>query len=501
MSGNYKRLFMLLHILSCHLAIGIAREDNQTAIIHSIPLENRTMIPEEYKDLPLVGKCCAKGEILVKNGTQPAKCATPDNPIEGIFSPLFSEFNSSGCSLPGDPQASFVAIIGVPCKYGRYIMEPSESEDENHLLLNGSVYAPYQDPIMLQPGIHYCMEIVPKLGLRTFRCFPKERIIQAADVRVTLYACGLLISVPFLILTIVAYSITPKLRDVHGTALCCYCGCLVLAFTTLAIVQIGSAHLSDQSCTSIAFVIQFSFIACFFWLNVMCIEMWSLVRSHVDRETYKRMKPKTLFFWYSLWCWSPSVILILVSVIMDLKPTIPATYAKPNFGNISCWFQSDNKAMPYFYVPVGLLFLGNVVLFVLTFVKLTGYQKDLDLRRLARNQESDRRDRRCLRHLMRTAFVCLIIFFFTALNWTIELISWFVGRNTFDWSTFDLINVLQGVIVFGLFVVRRPQRDLVWYRIQQLRGVDVIEPETQSMELYLLPMMNGDSTPGQTIIM
>ena len=87
------------------------------------------------------------------------------------------------------------------------------------------------------------------------------------------------------------------------------------------------------------------------------------------------------------------------------------------------------------------------------------------------------------------------------LNWTIELISWFVGRDTFDWSTFDLINALQGVIVFGLFVLRRPQRDLVWYRIQQLRGVDAIEPETQSMELYLLPMMNGDSTPRQTIIM
>ena len=498
MSGNSKRLFMLLHIFSCHLAIGVARVDNQTTIIHSIPLENRTVIPEEYKDLPVVGKCCAKGEVFVKNRTQRlGSCTTSDIPIEKIFSPLFSDFNSSGCNIPGDPQATFVVIVGDPCKYGKYILEPTESEyDTNYLLLNGSVFAPHQDLRMLQPGINYCMEIDPELGLSTFVCFPKELIIQTADARVTLYACGLLISVPFLILTIVAYSITPKLRDVHGRALCRYCGCLALAFTTLAIVQVANAHLSDQSYTSIAFVIQFSFVACFFWLNAMCIEMWLLVRSHVNRETYKRMKPKTLFFWYSLWCWGPSVILILVSMIMDLNPTIPATYVKSNFDKKS----SDDKAMPYFYVPVGLLLLGNVVLFILTFVKLTGYQKDLDLRRLARNQESDRRDRRCLRHLTRTAIVCLIIFFLTALNWTIELISWFVGRNTFDWSAFDLINALQGAIVFGLFVLRRPQRDLVRYRIQQLRGVDVIEPETQSMELYLLPMMNGDSTPRQTII-
>lgn len=69
----------------------------------------------------MVGKCCAKGEVLVKNGTQPARCATSDIPIEEIFSPLFSEFNSSGCSVPGDPQAAFVVIVGDPCKYGRYV--------------------------------------------------------------------------------------------------------------------------------------------------------------------------------------------------------------------------------------------------------------------------------------------------------------------------------------------------------------------------------------------
>lgn len=87
-----------------------------------------------------------------------------------------------------------------------------------------------------------------------------------------------------------------------------------------------------------AFVIQFSFIACFFWLNAMCMEMWSLVRVYVDRGTYRRMKPRMLFFWYSLWCWGPSVILNLVSMIMDLSPMIPATYVKPN-SKKSCSFK------------------------------------------------------------------------------------------------------------------------------------------------------------------
>lgn len=91
-----------------------------------------------------------------------------------------------------------------------------------------------------------------------------------------------------------------------------------------------------------AFIIQFSFVACFFWLNAMCIEMWLLVRFYVgkcrNRENCKRTESRTLFFWYSLWCWGPSVILILVSMIMDLNPMIPATYVK-NSGKESCSFK------------------------------------------------------------------------------------------------------------------------------------------------------------------
>lgn len=74
---------------------------------------------------------------------------------------------------------------------------------------------------------------------------------MTADSRITIYACGLLISVPFLILTIVAYSITPKLRDVYGKALCRYCGCLAVAFITLAITQLWSEDFSGQACTGI----------------------------------------------------------------------------------------------------------------------------------------------------------------------------------------------------------------------------------------------------------
>lgn len=115
------------------------------------------------------------------------------------------------------------------------------------------------------------------------------------------------------------------------------------------------------------------------------------------------------------------------------------------------------------------------------------------MRRLRRNEPSDQDDRRTLRDLMRTAFVCMLIFFLMGLNWMMELIFWYINGDSFNWSSFDLINALQGVLIFGLFVLRRPPRDFIWNRIQKFRGINEIpEREIGSMELGLLQMMNGD---------
>jgi len=156
--------------------------------------------------------------------------------------------------------------------------------------------------------------------------------------------------------------------------------------------------------------------------------------------------------------------------------------------------------MPYFYVPVGLLLLSNMTLFVITAVKISRYQQELALRRLARNEHSDREDQRLFRRLKQTFIVCLVLFFLMGLNWIMELISWWAGGDPLDWSAFDLVNALQGVLIFGLFVLRRPIRDIVWHRIQKLRGIQTAEPDVGSMDLALLSVINNDSLPRQTII-
>lgn len=100
---------------------------------------------------------------------------------------------------------------------------------------------------------------------------------------------------------------------------------------------------------------------------------------------------------------------------------------------------------------------------------------------------------------MKTEIVCLLIFFLNFFNWMMELIFWYINGNSFNWPSFDLVNALQGVFIFGLFVLRRPPRDFIWNRIKKFRGInEILERQIGSMELGLLQMMNGDPMPRQT---
>lgn len=49
---------------------------------------------------------------------------------------------------------------------------------------------------------------------------------------------------------------------------------------------------------------------------------------------------------------------------------------------------------------------------------------------------------------------CLILFVVMGLNWTLELVSFLVRGPPQVWLVTDILNTLQGVIIFFVFVVR-----------------------------------------------
>lgn len=68
------------------------------------------------------------------------------------------------------------------------MLEPESTDtDQYYLLVNGSVFRPYDIPRMLEPGRDYCMEFVPGRGLTVLACYEPGQYILALDMINNLY--------------------------------------------------------------------------------------------------------------------------------------------------------------------------------------------------------------------------------------------------------------------------------------------------------------------------
>ncbi|KAK3915107.1 G-protein coupled receptor Mth2 [Frankliniella fusca] len=362
-------------------------------------------------------------------------------------------------------------LVGNPCRHGRFRLEPHvDSRDEFYLLANGSLIAPFLFDHPLGTD-EFCMDVFPDtengdVMVLPLICFPPPEGARRSGLQFILYPIGLLLSVPFLLTTFILYAMTPALRDVHGKALMCQTLCLCVAYLTLAFVQLWGSSLNGGFCFGVACVVQFSFVACFLWLNVMCINTWYNMALRPAQRWCRRTERRR-FVLYSMYAWSLPCLLLGVTLVMDLTPTIPSSYVKPRFGVDFCWFQTDRAALPYFYAPVTFLVMMNVVLFVLTgcSVHRRRRRRALDASATALTNDT------CYKRHSNTAFrssICL--FGAMGLNWIMEIVSFYVGGPAYLWYATDVLNCMQGVWTFIIFVLNRPARREISARIRELRA-------------------------------
>ncbi|KAJ1531659.1 hypothetical protein ONE63_000330 [Megalurothrips usitatus] len=459
-----------------------------------------TATPTEPPFRPIVPKCCPPGQRVLN---EKKKCV--ESPLE--FIPPFVEYEEEvpEAAISGSleyteyeqsPPETVITegegydiIVGNPCRYGRFRLEPHvDSRDEFYLLANGSLMAPFlfEEPLGTD---EFCMDVFPDtengdVTVLPLICFPAPDGPRRSGLQFILYPIGLLLSVPFLVTTFILYAMTPALRDVHGRALMCQVVCLTVAYLTLAFVQLWGSQLEGHLCFTIACVVQFSFVACFFWLNVMCINTWYNMALRPAQKWCRRTERRR-FVLYSMYAWSLPCVLLGVTLVMDLTPTIPSSYVKPHFGVDFCWFQTDRAALPYFYAPVTFLVLVNVVLFALTAAAMHRRRRRRALDASATPLTNDT----CYRRHSSTAFrSCLCLFAAMGLNWIMEVVSFYVGGPSSIWYATDVLNCLQGVWTFVVFVLNRPARQEIRARMTQLRarradrGVEYRVPDTPQID-------------------
>ncbi|XP_060865535.1 G-protein coupled receptor Mth2-like isoform X2 [Metopolophium dirhodum] len=263
------------------------------------------------------------------------------------------------------------------------------------------------------------------------------------------YTIGMILSLPFLFSTFLVYALIRDLRNLHGKSLMCHVATLMVAYTSLITVQFISDLVNEEWCVFLAYAVQFSFLASFFWLNVMCFDLWWTfsgfrpLRGNVHEHEAKK------FIIYSIYAWGSTALITIITYGME-KYLPAADPIRPEFGNHSCWFSSSTATLLYFYGPIGILLLSNLLMFIHTAIMIVKHMSDA---RVLSGTES----RRNVDHEKQRFMLYLKLFIVMGVNWLAEIISWASGSNGFEkyWYVTDIGNSLQGVLIFLIFVCKK----------------------------------------------
>uniref|UniRef100_A0A1B6EGM6 G-protein coupled receptors family 2 profile 2 domain-containing protein n=1 Tax=Clastoptera arizonana TaxID=38151 RepID=A0A1B6EGM6_9HEMI len=230
----------------------------------------------------------------------------------------------------------------------------------------------------------------------------------------------------------------------------CHVVCLFIAYMLLGVLQLAGDNIWHSCCTSFAFIIQFSFLASFFWLNIMCFDIWWVfsglrpLRGSVKEREHKK------FIIYSIYAWGCPLIIFIITLVMQTVKEIPDTFIKPEFGLNKCWFSTEKATFIYFYLPMGVVVILNIIMFATTALRLVAHTKETD-NMLNKNGESQRHNEN-----ERQRFnLYLKLFIVMGINWVTEIVSWYLGGPKYLWYITDLTNTLQGVLIFLIFVWKR----------------------------------------------
>ncbi|XP_003698810.2 probable G-protein coupled receptor Mth-like 1 [Apis florea] len=293
------------------------------------------------------------------------------------------------------------------------------------------------------PSGKFCVERIKELNhvSKVFACSEnasQKPIMQAADIRFTLYPVGFIISVVFLAATLAAGWLLPASHHVlHWRCQTHHVTCLMLGDLLMAIIQLAGDSLHGVNCKALAIMAHFFFLAAFFWLNTMCFNIWWTFRDLRPASLEKGQETLRLRV-YACYAWGGPLLVAGLAALLDHLPPQPQyTFLRPRFGVKQCWFYDDMAILAYFFGPIGFLLAVNLLFFAATARELTcGLWKGEFVKSTTERAALGR--------------VCMKLVVVMGVTWVADVVSWAVGGPQYIWYFTDMINAFQGVLIFAV---------------------------------------------------
>ncbi|CAL4094490.1 unnamed protein product [Meganyctiphanes norvegica] len=273
-------------------------------------------------------------------------------------------------------------------------------------------------------------------------------------------------SCAFLALLLLLHAWVPKLRENEGTIHLFHAGSLFVAYSMSLISKLQVAveiEKSPRGCEAMAFIMYFGFMTAFFWINTMCFDMWRLFRNLArDMSTTESAVAAWKYILYAVG--GPLIIVVVTIIIQFEAPTddsIPGL-VHPGIGLGRCWFKSNKELMAYYEGPIAVLFLMNFLFIAITYhyFKII-CQEDLN----SANGPSE--------YTIAGFWQQFYLLILVAGLWLTEILSFstkyfFPNSPEELWAPTDIMNSLQGVLVFFVFLTHHRKRALLKEKLPEL---------------------------------
>ncbi|XP_066147742.1 probable G-protein coupled receptor Mth-like 10 isoform X9 [Euwallacea fornicatus] len=400
-----------------------------------------------------VRKCCPERKVLIDE-----RCAKVSSILPNILSAPFLS-NHSYVLIPAIPRKLCLDEVAYPTRY---------HASKLHFLDHGSIYL---DDIKVECGYkNFCLEFFVKdpyenvtvQDIEVIACVLKQEI---EIIKITSY-CGMIISMPFLLVTFVVYALLPD-RNLHQKALMFYVLTLLIAYILLVTINLSNEILMPW-CSVIAYATIFSFMSSFFWMNVICFDIWYTFSGGRGFVGSKRSTERRRLIYYSLYALGgPLLILGLIGLMQTVLPD--DSNHNPNIGVKMCFLNDGWANLWYFYLEAGILVLVNVIFFTLTALKIRKVKKETSmLNHNDSKRHSYEKDKQKDQRAIYGFNLYIKLLFAMGVNWSMEVISWAINWRTanelqYIWYVTDTFNAIYGVFIFFIFVFKKK----IWSLLQK----------------------------------
>ncbi|XP_076233923.1 G-protein coupled receptor Mth2 [Calliopsis andreniformis] len=328
--------------------------------------------------------------------------------------------------------------IQFSCPYGSYLMDPEASAADNFTVIqeHGKPWLQFTELSYEKIAAgRFCVANKANGSSRiALVCFEGEYYSSPSIWKETLFCTLGIISAVFLIATLAVYVLLPELREIQDKAMMAVVTSLAVSYIVLSIQNLKPQEGGNHTiCLALGFLLYFGFISVFFWLNVVSFNIWRTVWfKHFP------IKDKPLFMIYCIFGWGGPICFLIATLVVH---HIDGRHLRPGFGEQSCWFSGSQQTWAYFYGPIAILLTLNIIYLGLTSWRLWHQYRDYSGNTL-----------RALR------FKCLLyvkLILVMGVTWIFEVLSYADGSKNNFWIPTDILNALQGFIIFLLLVATR----------------------------------------------